>query len=606
MTVRDDKTKKIEETLRGAFASVTPQGDIDRVLAACGNREGSKIVMMEDKRGRILRRVGAIAAAFALVLGGALAIRAYDVNCRVDTTVSLDVNPSIEITANQKEKVLAVNALNADAETVLDGMTLDGEPIDAAVNALVEAMLADGYLVPNDGAILVTVEGKNETRAAAVETKVKAALANAPVAVTAQMLGADDALLALAAQYGITAGKAKYVEGLVAAHPEKSFAELAALDMRELWRLEAGAEKVHEIALGVDEFVGGLSAEQIADGAFAYIEKMNARNKVPFDRNAIRNWSAEPVIWADEPYYSVSFENDTHYYHCYVEMSTGRGTAYTCVNWLYEAAMSDENKAALLERAKADAGFPDATVSSGSIKLGFSDIRTDSAHGEERVFLTFRNEDTRKTYIYCFGVRTGKIYLREQTQSLRVEEGFPLPAPVYGDDGWVTRESAIEIALAALGLTGDNATVQSVSGLGFSKNSGKESRHTVSLHENTMDKHYQVYVGVKTGMVYTDEITERPCLPNDDAMYHKIWAEQNPENINYISQTKCEQTALRKALLDTDFSQSDVTVTASVMIIHEEHVCWKLEFDAHGRHYKYFFDMLNDYAVYKKTVTPLG
>ena len=64
---------------------------------------------------------GLIAACLALVLLGAGAGGGmwYQANYAVASIVSLDVNPSIELRVNQKERVLSCAALNEDASAIL-------------------------------------------------------------------------------------------------------------------------------------------------------------------------------------------------------------------------------------------------------------------------------------------------------------------------------------------------------------------------------------------------------------------------------------------------------------------------------------------------------
>lgn len=76
----------------------------------------------QKKRSPWIRRGMGIAAALVLLLGGAAGVRLYSVNRAVASTVSLDVNPSVEIQVNQKDRVLRVNALNEDGRIVLGDM----------------------------------------------------------------------------------------------------------------------------------------------------------------------------------------------------------------------------------------------------------------------------------------------------------------------------------------------------------------------------------------------------------------------------------------------------------------------------------------------------
>ena len=55
--------------------------------------------------------------------------------------MSIDVNPSIELEVNRQEKVLRATPLNDDAQTILDGMKLEGVNLKTAVNAVIGSMV---------------------------------------------------------------------------------------------------------------------------------------------------------------------------------------------------------------------------------------------------------------------------------------------------------------------------------------------------------------------------------------------------------------------------------------------------------------------------------
>ena len=57
-------------------------------------------------------------------LPGGFGLRGWQTSHAVASVVSLDVNPSIQLQVNQKEIVLEAQALNAEAQEILEGMDL--------------------------------------------------------------------------------------------------------------------------------------------------------------------------------------------------------------------------------------------------------------------------------------------------------------------------------------------------------------------------------------------------------------------------------------------------------------------------------------------------
>ena len=98
---------------------------------------------MKKKNQRMKKWMQAMAACLAVLLlgGGVLVQQAH----AVTSVVSLDVNPSIELRVNSREKVVSCQALNDEAAAVLadmnGGRDLKGVKADVAVNAIVGSLV---------------------------------------------------------------------------------------------------------------------------------------------------------------------------------------------------------------------------------------------------------------------------------------------------------------------------------------------------------------------------------------------------------------------------------------------------------------------------------
>ena len=90
----------------------------------------------------------AAAAAFLFVIG-----RFMCISMEPYGVVSLDVNPSIEFTINNMDKVLYVNGVNDDGKNILDSISEDkliNQDIEKAVNVTIEKIESQGYLSEPD------------------------------------------------------------------------------------------------------------------------------------------------------------------------------------------------------------------------------------------------------------------------------------------------------------------------------------------------------------------------------------------------------------------------------------------------------------------------
>lgn len=239
--------RELEQKVRSAAEHASPDV-LDTVLRRCDERKGEIIPMTQGrKRSPWARRLAGIAAALVLVVGGLTGFGAYQSNYAVAATVSLDVNPSIRIEVNEKDRVLAVTPLNEEGRQVTADMDFEGSHLDVAVNALIGSMLRNGYITELANSILVSVDGRDGTRTAELQAQLSDEI-NALLqmesfsgAVLSQVVTTDDELRALADTYGITLGKAQLIRQITQQNAHHSFAELVSLSINELNLISEGS-----------------------------------------------------------------------------------------------------------------------------------------------------------------------------------------------------------------------------------------------------------------------------------------------------------------------------------------------------------------------------
>ena len=90
----------------------------------------------------------------------------------VDSIITLDVNPSLNIIVDAADKVIEVQPLNDDARTVIGDMDFAGSDLDVTVNALIGSMLMNGYLDDIRNSILVSVANGDTAKAESLQQQV--------------------------------------------------------------------------------------------------------------------------------------------------------------------------------------------------------------------------------------------------------------------------------------------------------------------------------------------------------------------------------------------------------------------------------------------------
>lgn len=286
--------RELEQKLADAVDRAAPN-DLEAILSRCGAQNGSVMNVKTLKENPNIIDVDAVevkpkkkrsrwlaAACAALVLvgagGGGLA---YHQSYAVASVVSLDVNPSIELKINRNERVLSCTALNTEAAAVLfdmdGGADLKGTKVDVAVNAIVGALVREGYLDSISSAILISVEDNDQDRAQRLQAELVASVdgvlkTQAPgTSVLSQVLDAGiPATEYMTFNSGLSAGKASLVQkvmemnGTLSLNSTTAFDKLAALSVEELNDLlEAGEKRIpigkSAAAIAVEEYAGTMA-----------------------------------------------------------------------------------------------------------------------------------------------------------------------------------------------------------------------------------------------------------------------------------------------------------------------------------------------------------
>lgn len=263
----------MERRLSAALDKTAPD-DVAGVLSRCTERKGT-VVPMKKKDHRLKKWIQAAAACLAVLLlgGGVLVQQAH----AVTSVVSLDVNPSIELRVNSREKVVSCQALNDEAAAVLadmdGGRDLKGVKADVAVNAIVGSLVRCGYLDTLSSAILISVEDKDQTRAQRLQQELTrvagGALGDSQAAVLSQTVQQDKDLEKLAKANHISTGKAALIRQAMALNSSLTFEGLAKLSVEELRDLiETGAPGMPigmTAALEAAANYAGLTTADVAD-----------------------------------------------------------------------------------------------------------------------------------------------------------------------------------------------------------------------------------------------------------------------------------------------------------------------------------------------------
>ena len=289
----------LEKKISSAFDDIAPN-DFEKIYA--NFQQTSKF-----KNKRILyRSIISLAAVFVLVFGAAFGFNILKQNNTVDSRICIDINPSIVLDVNKKEKVLSTEAKNEDAEKVLEGLNLKGKDLSDAVDLVINSVIKHGYIDGTSNSVLVSVDNGDQNKGAELQKRLSESVSNAlqkdgvEGAVLSQTLEKSIEIEKLANEYGISEGKVQLINEILKIKEDYTFADLADLSINELNLLCDSGEAIkgHIDANGIasdERYIGKDKAKEIA---------FNAINMTEED---VTNYECNLILEKGRMLYAVTF-----------------------------------------------------------------------------------------------------------------------------------------------------------------------------------------------------------------------------------------------------------------------------------------------------------
>ncbi len=235
------KDKEVKNKVNESFTKVSPD-DFGSVKTTCGGQtiERGGVAVKTAKHNGLFWKLATAFLALALVAMAVLSMVMFIPGRAVAATVSLDVNPSIQIQVNSDERVLSVTPMNKDGEIIIGDMDLKGAQLQVAVNAVIGSMLRNGYLSDIANSVLVSVDSNKqdlynkvvETVTSEITLRLKENDLDASV--LSQWIKTNDKASQIARDYGISVGKAQLICKILEQNNTYSVDQLALLTINEL------------------------------------------------------------------------------------------------------------------------------------------------------------------------------------------------------------------------------------------------------------------------------------------------------------------------------------------------------------------------------------
>ncbi|MCD8381015.1 MAG: PepSY domain-containing protein [Lachnospiraceae bacterium] len=359
--------QELKQRIRTAAEHAAPD-QLDKILSSCDEQKGEIIQMTTYKKNKKKGIAAFAAAAAALVL--CLGIYAFAGNIRtttVDSVILLDVNPSLSLSVNSKEKkVVQAEALNADAEEVLGDMDLEGTSLEVAVNALIGSMLQKGYLDGSKNSVLVSVESEDMERATQLEQEVSEAITLAmqsdsvEASVLTQTIStSDEELSTLAETYGISLGKAALIQEVISQDATLTFEDLVSLNISEIALLISSRNITTDTVTSTGEvssdgYIGSNAALEAALTHAGVAASEITKQEIELD-------SHKGII-----VYEVEFETSSMEYEYHINATTGEVVEYESEGKDHQSAGSTTGSSGTVSSDTSSTGSTTGSSGSGS------------------------------------------------------------------------------------------------------------------------------------------------------------------------------------------------------------------------------------------------
>lgn len=201
-----------------------------------------------------------MAACFLVLLLGAAGYFTYTTPV---AAISLDINPSIELTVNRFDRVIAATGYNADGEQVVAALDLKNKSYTAAMNAVLQDDTVASYL-KDDGILEVTLTSDSQEPMQNMQNCICA-----QTSVAAGQIYCTDRREEVEAAHaaGVSFGKYRAFLELQKIDPDVTVEEIKTLSMREIReRIAAASGENEQSGNGYGQGQGGNGSESNSNG----------------------------------------------------------------------------------------------------------------------------------------------------------------------------------------------------------------------------------------------------------------------------------------------------------------------------------------------------
>mgnify|MGYP001206720900 CR=1 FL=1 len=234
--------REIKQRINRAVRQITPNVYDDVATVPVRKMAAHDHITRQElpgERSRSVRMFG-FAPAFASLAVLFIAIFAWWQFLRIDSVVAVDVNPSIELKLNRLSHVVAVQAYNPEAQSLVEAVPWRFSPVEDVIQRLLGAMKQQGYLQSENSFLMLSYQQDNQIRAEALGRRLNKAVLRLklqnPEMVYVQRVEIKE-IAGLADDYNVSRGVMQLILKAQMMNPQYGVEFLRELDLQTLYWL---------------------------------------------------------------------------------------------------------------------------------------------------------------------------------------------------------------------------------------------------------------------------------------------------------------------------------------------------------------------------------
>ena len=272
------KNKNIKGELYNIFDNLI-YSSFDNVAHKVKNNKGVVLNMKKENNKKLFYGLG---FGFACVIMLFIGIIFFRNNSNI-AVIGIDVNPSLELSINSKNKVVSVNTNNDDAIKVIGDMNLKGTDVLVAMNAIFGSMVKNGYINDSENSILISlVDGEYNVDKLANDVYNNLQNEKINSSILTLNTNTSDYDNELSKKYNISVSKVKLIKSIINKNSLYRFEDLSKLNTNELNILANNSiNKNEEVStIGSASTSKYISIDTVKDIVFkhAKVENKNVTN----------------------------------------------------------------------------------------------------------------------------------------------------------------------------------------------------------------------------------------------------------------------------------------------------------------------------------------